>query len=106
MAAMYIAAICHDFAHPGVTNDFLMKTRHPVAVMYNDKYGPPPWLLTLQLRACPLFKWLALEPLLNCVKLQYYDWGLDWEGPAWHFLLSCKLENCSSASTCEQKTRK
>ena len=37
VVAMYVAAVCHDFAHPGVTNDYLVKSRHPVAIMYNDR---------------------------------------------------------------------
>ena len=35
--SMYLAAICHDFEHPGLTNDFLVKSHHPLALCYNDR---------------------------------------------------------------------
>lgn len=31
-----ISGLCHDLDHPGVTNDFLVKTRDRIAVLYND----------------------------------------------------------------------
>ncbi|KAJ3329275.1 cAMP-specific 3',5'-cyclic phosphodiesterase 4D, partial [Blyttiomyces sp. JEL0837] len=31
-----IAAIGHDIDHPGYTNQFLIKSRHPMAIMYSD----------------------------------------------------------------------
>lgn len=33
--ACYLASICHDFQHPGVNNDFLIKTNDRKALMYN-----------------------------------------------------------------------
>jgi cAMP-specific phosphodiesterase 4/high affinity cAMP-specific and IBMX-insensitive 3',5'-cyclic phosphodiesterase 8 len=37
VAASLFAAIIHDMEHPGFNNDFLIKTRAPVAITYNDR---------------------------------------------------------------------
>jgi hypothetical protein len=34
--SLLIASLCHDVEHPGVNNAFLIKTRAPLAVRYND----------------------------------------------------------------------
>jgi len=38
MAAL-IAAMIHDYAHPGVNNNFLIKIEHPLALRYNDRFA-------------------------------------------------------------------
>lgn len=35
--AAYVAAICHDFRHKGVTNDFLVRSGDSLALYYNDQ---------------------------------------------------------------------
>jgi len=37
LLAMIIAAAIHDVAHPGVNNDFLVKTQDTLALQYNDR---------------------------------------------------------------------
>ena len=36
VSATYYSALTHDFEHLGVNNDYLIKSFHPLAVMYND----------------------------------------------------------------------
>ena len=36
MLSAYWAAAVHDYEHGGLNNDFLIKTAHPLATMYND----------------------------------------------------------------------
>jgi len=32
----FVANIIHDFEHPGYTNQFIVKTKHPLAIRYSD----------------------------------------------------------------------
>ena len=35
--SLYLAAACHDYDHPGLNNDFLIKSQHPLAILHNDR---------------------------------------------------------------------
>lgn len=35
--SLFVAAICHDYRHPGVGNAYLIKIEDPLAIRYNDK---------------------------------------------------------------------
>ena len=37
ICALLIATIIHDYKHPGVTNAFLINTKHKIAIKYNGK---------------------------------------------------------------------
>ena len=39
MFALLLAAAVHDLAHPGVTNDFLVRTRHALAARFGGAEG-------------------------------------------------------------------
>ena len=36
LCALFLSCICHDYKHPGVNNNFLIGTKHPLALKYND----------------------------------------------------------------------
>jgi hypothetical protein len=35
--SLLVAALCHDLRHPGMTNLYLINSRHPLALLYNDQ---------------------------------------------------------------------
>ena len=36
LCALYLSCICHDYKHPGLNNNYLIETKHPIAIKYND----------------------------------------------------------------------
>ena len=34
--AVFVANIIHDFEHPGYSNQFIVRTKHPIAIRYSD----------------------------------------------------------------------
>jgi hypothetical protein len=36
LCALYLSCICHDYKHPGLNNNYLIETKHPLAIKYND----------------------------------------------------------------------
>ena len=36
MTALFVAACCHDYEHPGLNNVFLISVRDPMAIRHND----------------------------------------------------------------------
>lgn len=51
--AVLLAALVHDYEHPGLNNDFLCAARHPVAQLYNDRWDGA-WQVLACLHACML----------------------------------------------------
>lgn len=49
MFALLMSAAVHDLRHPGVNNNFLVTTGHPLATRYNDK--------SVSVRALPFLCW-------------------------------------------------
>ena len=35
-ACLVVAGLCHDVAHPGLTNRYLVQSRDKIAIQYND----------------------------------------------------------------------
>ena len=35
--AVFIACLVHDFEHPGYSNQFVIRTKHPLAIRYSDR---------------------------------------------------------------------
>lgn len=38
LLAAFVANIIHDYEHPGYSNSFVVRTKHPLAIRYSDMY--------------------------------------------------------------------
>lgn len=67
--ALMISAVAHDLDHPGVNNIYLVNSRHPLAVTYND-------LSVLENKhAATLYQLIESAPDANIFKtLSQYEW--------------------------------
>ena len=36
ICAIFLSCICHDYKHPGLNNNYLVETKNPIAINYND----------------------------------------------------------------------
>ena len=36
ICALFLSCFCHDYKHPGFNNNYLIETKHPLALKYND----------------------------------------------------------------------
>ena len=36
ICAIFLSCICHDYKHPGFNNNYLVETKNPIAINYND----------------------------------------------------------------------
>jgi hypothetical protein len=36
LLAAFVADIIHDYEHPGYSNQFVIRTKHPLAIRYSD----------------------------------------------------------------------
>ncbi len=57
--ALLVAALCHDLDHPGVNNDFLIKTGSEMALLYNHQS------VLENMHCCLLFKMLQCNSEIN-----------------------------------------
>jgi len=36
--SIFVANIIHDYEHPGYSNQFVVRTKHPIAIRYSDQF--------------------------------------------------------------------
>jgi hypothetical protein len=114
--ALFTAAAMHDYEHPGRTNAFLVATKDPKAVMYNDRsvlenhhaaaswrlLGKPEndWIDCLDDAEYKRFRYIVIEAILATDLKRHYDFlseisakgseKLDWDNEQ-ERLLVCQL---------------
>ena len=59
-----VAAAVHDFRHPGVSNAYLVRSHHPLAICHNDdavleRFHVSSAFMVSREHGCEVFKWLS-----------------------------------------------
>jgi len=78
MMILIFAAAVHDIRHPGVTNDFLIKTRNALAIRYNDKhvlenYHAATAFELMRVKDCDILEHNSLTPPPAALRLRVID---------------------------------
>mgnify|MGYP000094007746 CR=1 FL=1 len=78
--AVILAAVVHDYRHPGVSNNFLISTQSKLAIRYND-------MSVLEKFHCAQAFGLMLEPMYNLLG----DLGKDKRAHVRFVVIQCVL---------------
>ena len=62
--ASIVAAAIHDFRHPGVSNAYLVRSQHPLAICHNDdavleRFHVSSAYMVSREQGCEVFRWLS-----------------------------------------------
>ena len=100
--SILLSAAIHDYDHPGLTNNFLVASNHPLAILYNDRsvlenhHVASAWKLML---STPKFEFLQkLEPrLLKKIRLSTIELVLSTDMSK-HFEIISQWKTLTSSS--------
>ena len=74
IASLLISAMIHDYAHPGLTNNFLINTKNELAIKYNDQsvlenyHVSAGFNIILNEKNCNIFRKLSVDDYKFCRK--------------------------------------
>ncbi len=74
LISLFISAAIHDFGHPGYTNNFLINTKHELAIKYNDQsvlenyHVSEGFNIIFKKKGCNIFESLSSDDYKICRK--------------------------------------